>query len=39
VRGGIEIHEIPSDHLGMLKEPHVRVLGEKLQAAVDRARG
>lgn len=38
VTGGIEIHEIPSDHLGMLKEPHVRVLGEKLQAAVDRAR-
>ncbi|MEG4226170.1 amino acid adenylation domain-containing protein [Microcoleus sp. N9_B2] len=39
VAGGIEIHEIPSDHLGMLKEPHVRILGEKLQAAVDRAQG
>jgi aspartate racemase len=39
VRGEIEIHEIHSDHLGMLKEPHVRVLGEKLQAAVDRAQG
>ncbi|MBE9186427.1 amino acid adenylation domain-containing protein [Microcoleus sp. LEGE 07076] len=38
VKGGIEIHEIHSDHLGMLKEPHVRILGEKLQAAVDRAR-
>ncbi|MBE9093174.1 amino acid adenylation domain-containing protein [Tychonema sp. LEGE 07203] len=38
ITGGIEIHDIPSDHLGMLKEPHVRILGEKLQAAVDRAR-
>ncbi|MEG3894626.1 MULTISPECIES: amino acid adenylation domain-containing protein [unclassified Microcoleus] len=38
VKGGIEVYDIPSDHLGMLKEPHVRVLGEKLQAAVDRAR-
>lgn len=37
VKGGIEVYDIPSDHLGMLKEPHVRVLGEKLQAAVDRA--
>ncbi|MEG4110940.1 MULTISPECIES: amino acid adenylation domain-containing protein [unclassified Microcoleus] len=39
ITGGIEVHEIPSDHLGMLKEPHVRILGEKLQAAVDRAQG
>jgi aspartate racemase len=36
VTGGIEIHEIPGDHLGMLKEPHVRVLAEKLQACIDR---
>ncbi|MDQ2097153.1 MAG: amino acid adenylation domain-containing protein [Tychonema bourrellyi B0820] len=36
ITGGIEIYEIPSDHLGMLKEPHVRVLGEKLQACIDR---
>ncbi|MEG4123762.1 thioesterase domain-containing protein, partial [Microcoleus sp. Pol14D5] len=39
ITGGIEVQEIPSDHLGMLKEPHVRILGEKLQAAVDRAQG
>ncbi|MEG4217554.1 amino acid adenylation domain-containing protein [Microcoleus sp. Pol14C6] len=39
ITGGIEVHEIPSDHLGMLKEPHVQILGEKLQAAVDRAQG
>ncbi|MEG4345416.1 amino acid adenylation domain-containing protein [Microcoleus sp. A003_D6] len=38
VKGGIEVYDIPSDHLGMLKEPHVGVLGGKLQAAVDRAR-
>lgn len=37
ITGGIEVYDIPSDHLGMLKEPYVRVLGEKLQAAVDRA--
>ncbi|MEG4939661.1 amino acid adenylation domain-containing protein [Microcoleus sp. F4-D5] len=36
VKGGIEVYDIPSDHLGMLKEPHVQILGEKLQAAVDR---
>ncbi|MEG4119910.1 amino acid adenylation domain-containing protein [Microcoleus sp. N9_B4] len=39
ITGGIEVYDIPSDHLGMLKEPHVRILGEKLQAAVDRAQG
>ncbi len=38
VMEGIEVYDIPSHHLGMLKEPDVRVLGEKLQAAVDRAR-
>ncbi|NJS12148.1 MAG: amino acid adenylation domain-containing protein [Microcoleus sp. CSU_2_2] len=37
VRGGIEIHEIPSNHLGMLKEPHVQLLGEALQAVIERA--
>ncbi|WP_339401448.1 amino acid adenylation domain-containing protein [Tychonema sp. BBK16] len=36
VTGGIEVHEIPSSHLGMLKEPHVQLLGETLQAIVDR---
>ncbi|MEG4576129.1 amino acid adenylation domain-containing protein [Microcoleus sp. N3A4] len=39
ITGGIEVYDIPSDHLGMLKEPHVRILGEKLQAAVDRLQG
>ncbi|NQE37635.1 non-ribosomal peptide synthetase [Microcoleus asticus] len=39
ITGGIEVYDIPSNHLGMLKEPHVRVLGEKLQAAVARFQG
>jgi thioesterase domain-containing protein len=34
--GGLEIHEIPSTHLGMLQEPHVQVLAEKLKACIDR---
>ena len=34
---GIEIHNIPSSHLGMLKEPYVRVLGEKLKACLEQA--
>ena len=34
---GIEIHNIPSSHLGMLKEPYVRVLGEQLKACLEQA--
>jgi thioesterase domain-containing protein/acyl carrier protein len=29
--GGLVIHEIPGDHLGILAEPHVQVLGQKLR--------
>jgi len=29
--GGLEIYDVPGDHLGILKEPNVRVLAEKLQ--------
>jgi amino acid adenylation domain-containing protein len=36
IAGGIEVYEIPSNHLGMLKEPHVQLLGEALQAVIDR---
>jgi len=32
IRGGLEIQEIPGDHLTMLTEPHVHVLAEKLCA-------
>lgn len=36
--GGLEIHEVPSTHLGMLQEPHVQVLAEKLKACIDRVK-
>jgi amino acid adenylation domain-containing protein len=32
----VEIHEIDFDHLQLLREPHVRVLGEKLAACIQR---
>jgi aspartate racemase len=35
--GGIEIHEVPNDHLGMLREPGVQILAEKLKACLDQA--
>jgi len=33
--GGLECHEVPGTHLGMLQEPHVQVLAEKLGTALD----
>jgi len=35
--GGLEIQEIPGDHLGMLQEPSVLVLAEKFQACIDKS--
>lgn len=35
--GGLEIYEVPGDHLTMLKEPHVQVLAEKLRDCLDKA--
>ncbi|EGK86184.1 amino acid adenylation domain protein [Microcoleus vaginatus FGP-2] len=35
--GGLEFHEVPGTHLGMLQEPHVQVLAEKLKACLDKA--
>ena len=35
--GGLEIYEVPGDHLSMLKEPHVQVLGEKLKTCLAQA--
>lgn len=35
--GGLEKVEIAGNHLDIVKEPHVRVLAEKLRAALDRA--
>jgi aspartate racemase len=33
--GGLEIYDAPGDHLGMLKEPHVKGLGEQLRACIE----
>jgi thioesterase domain-containing protein/acyl carrier protein len=32
---GIEIHEIPGDHLGILQEPHVQVLAARLKSCME----
>jgi amino acid adenylation domain-containing protein len=37
VKGRIETHEIPGNHLNIIKEPGVRMLAEKLHAALDQA--
>lgn len=35
--GGVEVHQIPGNHLTMLRKPHVQVLAEKLQICLNRA--
>ncbi len=35
--GGLEVHDIPGDHLGILHEPHVQVLAEKLKTCISKA--
>jgi len=35
--GGLDIRVIPGNHLGMLQEPHVKVLAEQLRAYLDEA--
>ena len=37
VEGRIEAHEIPGNHINIIKEPHVRVLAEKLRGCLERA--
>jgi len=37
VTGGLESYEIPSTHLGLLQEPHVRLVGEQLKACLEQA--
>ena len=37
VSGSLEIHNVPGDHLSILKEPLVPVLGGKLKDALERA--
>jgi hypothetical protein len=33
----LEVHDIPGNHLDIIKEPHVRVLAEKLDASLRKA--
>jgi amino acid adenylation domain-containing protein len=33
----VETYSVPGDHITMVTEPHVRVLGEKLRACLDKA--
>jgi aspartate racemase len=37
VTGEIEVHEIPGNHINIIKEPHVGALAEKLRSCLDRA--
>jgi thioesterase domain-containing protein len=36
--GGIEVRNIPGNHLAMLQEPHVRILAKELRACLEKAR-
>jgi thioesterase domain-containing protein len=36
-QGGMELHEIPGNHLNIIKEPHVGVLAKKLNDCLQRA--
>jgi thioesterase domain-containing protein/acyl carrier protein len=36
---GVDVQEVPGEHTGMFKEPHVRVLAEKLSRCLEIARG
>jgi thioesterase domain-containing protein len=38
VKGRIDTHEIPGNHLNIIKEPGVRMLAEKLHTAIEQAR-
>ncbi|HKN83795.1 MAG TPA: alpha/beta fold hydrolase, partial [Pyrinomonadaceae bacterium] len=34
---GVEVHEIPGDHINIIKEPHVRTLAKKLGECLERS--
>jgi thioesterase domain-containing protein/acyl carrier protein len=34
----VEIHEVPGDHLSILKEPHVEILGKRLTMCIEKVR-
>ena len=35
--GGLEIEEVPGDHISVLEEPHVRSLAERLRVCLEKA--
>jgi thioesterase domain-containing protein len=35
--GGLDIYDIPGDHLLMLQEPNVQVLAEKIQDLIEQS--
>ena len=35
--GGLEVHEVPGDHMTIISQPNVHVWAEKLKARLDRA--
>ena len=37
-QGGVEIHEIPGNHVTLIEEPHVQVLAEQLRTTLSKAR-
>jgi amino acid adenylation domain-containing protein len=39
VKGGLEFQDVPGDHYGILVEPEVTFLSEKLKACIDQALG
>ncbi len=34
-QGGVDVRDVPGDHLSMLQEPHVRVLAEEMQRCLE----
>ncbi len=34
-RGGLDVHEVPGNHGTLIREPHVRVLAQRLRACLD----
>ncbi|MBD2039313.1 amino acid adenylation domain-containing protein [Microcoleus sp. FACHB-672] len=35
--GGLEVHDVPGNHIGILKQPNVQVLASKLKACLEQA--
>jgi len=37
--GGVEVHQVPGNHLTMLREPHVQVVAKQLRKCIEKAQG